>query len=120
MDVAAPPFVTWSNRWAFPWAYLIVSAPEGWLISFKHRIGLLLVAGMYPTASLTLVLLPIFGILFVATNVLRYGHRDKRLPPGPRTVPIFGNALQIPKSRFPQKYTLGLSSISWHTLTVAG
>ncbi|KAF2021108.1 cytochrome P450 2D18 [Aaosphaeria arxii CBS 175.79] len=38
--------------------------------------------------------------LYLLYSLLRFGHRDKRLPPGPPTVPILGNAHQIPPTRF--------------------
>ncbi|PYI31853.1 m-hydroxybenzyl alcohol hydroxylase [Aspergillus indologenus CBS 114.80] len=38
------------------------------------------------------------GILFLIFAALKSGRRDASLPPGPPTVPFFGNELQIPKA----------------------
>ncbi|XHF97147.1 hypothetical protein AWENTII_000749 [Aspergillus wentii] len=40
----------------------------------------------------------IVGVLWLIRAALQAGHRPASLPPGPPTVPIFGNELQIPKA----------------------
>jgi len=45
-------------------------------------------------------------------KLLRIGRRDPRLPPGPPTVPLFGNALQIPLTGLGKKSVQRLSSVS--------
>jgi hypothetical protein len=44
--------------------------------------------------------LTIVGVIiaFSLYKLLSIGSRDKRLPPGPPTVPILGNLLDMPKS----------------------
>ena len=44
--------------------------------------------------------------LYLLYSILRFGHRDKRLPPGPPTLPILGNAHQIPSRNFHVKYLI--------------
>lgn len=34
---------------------------------------------------------------YLLFKTLRFGHREKHLPPGPPTVPILGNAHLLPK-----------------------
>ncbi len=53
----------------------------------------------YYIAALGLVLYGIYRLLQV-------GKRDSRLPPGPPTVPILGNALQIPPTGLGKKYVI--------------
>lgn len=43
-------------------------------------------------------LVPVAFALFLIYKLLRFGHRDKRLPPGPPTIPILGNAHLIPST----------------------
>lgn len=52
-----------------------------------------------PWASSPVIL--VTGIIVVVLGfyrILRIGSRDKRLPPGPPTVPILGNLHLIPKT----------------------
>jgi len=46
--------------------------------------------GKLPAAAA--VILIVYGFF----KLLRVGHRDKRMPPGPPTLPILGNLHQIP------------------------
>ncbi|USP82218.1 hypothetical protein yc1106_09492 [Curvularia clavata] len=34
----------------------------------------------------------VLGLLYGLVKLLRFGHREKHLPPGPPTLPILGNA----------------------------
>jgi hypothetical protein len=56
----------------------------------------------YYLAAIGLV---VYGIY----RLLQVGKRDKRLPPGPPTSPIFGNALQIPPTGLGKKSVKSLS-----------
>ena len=47
---------------------------------------------MLSTLTIAVLLLVLLG----AWKLLRMGRRDSRLPPGPPTVPVLGNAHQIP------------------------
>lgn len=47
-------------------------------------------------------------VAYLVFRVLRSGRRDPRMPPGPPTVPIFGNALQIPPTGIGKKYESAL------------
>jgi hypothetical protein len=47
-----------------------------------------------PAVLVTALAFVAFGIY----KLLRTGSRDKRLPPGPPTIPILGNLLDIPKT----------------------
>ncbi|KAF2727830.1 cytochrome P450 oxidoreductase-like protein [Polyplosphaeria fusca] len=47
----------------------------------------------FVTPARVVLLVP---LLYVLYKLLRFGNRDKRLPPGPPTVPILGNAHMIP------------------------
>lgn len=48
-------------------------------------------------------LIPVFCALYLLYVLLRFGSRDKRLPPGPPTIPILGNAHLIPTHHFEKK-----------------
>jgi hypothetical protein len=52
-------------------------------------------AGHLPKMSVKLAI-AVFGISFIVYRILKIGSREEGLPPGPPTVPIFGNMLQIP------------------------
>ncbi|KAH7135157.1 cytochrome P450 2D18 [Dendryphion nanum] len=43
----------------------------------------------------TLGAIPILCALYLLYTLLRFGSRDKRMPPGPRTIPILGNLHQM-------------------------
>ncbi|CAO2651395.1 Nn.00g039650.m01.CDS01 [Neocucurbitaria sp. VM-36] len=49
-------------------------------------------------------LIAISCALYLLYSILRFGHRDKRLPPGPPTLPILGNAHQIPAGNVHVKF----------------
>lgn len=49
-----------------------------------------------------------FALAYGLWRLLRIGRRDPRLPPGPPTVPIFGNALEIPLTGLGKKSVQGL------------
>ncbi|KAF1843820.1 cytochrome P450 2D18 [Cucurbitaria berberidis CBS 394.84] len=51
---------------------------------------------MRPLITTFCGLIAILCVLFLVHKLLRFGHRDKRLPPGPPTIPILGNAHLIP------------------------
>ncbi|KAJ9132415.1 putative cytochrome P450 oxidoreductase [Pleurostoma richardsiae] len=57
-------------------------------------------------ASFAPAVTPIFivFVLFVTYKILRIGRRDSRLPPGPPTVPILGNAHLIPTTGIGLKF----------------
>lgn len=43
-------------------------------------------------------------VLYITYKLLRFGHRDKRLPPGPQTLPILGNLHLMPSSGLHRKH----------------
>jgi hypothetical protein len=51
---------------------------------------------MQPAITSFIGVIPILCGLFLVYKLLRFGHRDKRLPPGPPTIPVLGNAHLIP------------------------
>ena len=58
---------------------------------FAHpQLAAVLGNGKLPAAAA--VILIVYGFV----KLLRVGHRDKRMPPGPPTLPILGNLHQIP------------------------
>lgn len=55
--------------------------------------------------SMSVTTWPAVVLLLIAMyRILSIGHRDKRLPPGPPTVPILGNIHQIPITGMYKKY----------------
>ncbi|KAF2871230.1 cytochrome P450 oxidoreductase-like protein [Massariosphaeria phaeospora] len=54
-----------------------------------------------PSSPFGIASLVLAGYLF--SKLLRFGHREKHLPPGPPTLPILGNAHLIPSTNFYKK-----------------
>ncbi len=52
--------------------------------------------------TITAVVVGLFAI-FSVYRLLKVGSRDPRIPPGPPTVPILGNLLQIPRTGLSKK-----------------
>lgn len=50
------------------------------------------------TVSPVVLLVGVLTFALGLYRLLRVGSRDKRLPPGPPTIPILGNLLSVPKS----------------------
>jgi hypothetical protein len=50
--------------------------------------------------------LPILLACYAVVQVLRYGRREKHLPPGPPTVPILGNAHLLSATDLHKKYSI--------------
>jgi cytochrome P450 len=46
------------------------------------------------------------SIVYLLHRLWKVGSREKGLPPGPPTVPLFGNMLQMPATRIEQKYVI--------------
>jgi hypothetical protein len=42
--------------------------------------------------------IPFLIACYILFKLLRFGHREKHLPPGPSTVPILGNAHLLPST----------------------
>lgn len=78
--------------------------------------GSILIAHAAGLPTVTLVTGAIILILGLY-KLLKVGSRDKRLPPGPPTVPILGNLHLIPKSGLGLKYVALKRSI-WNSLTL--
>lgn len=55
---------------------------------------------MHPYIVSAVGFIPIFCALYLLYKLLLFGTRDKRLPPGPPTIPVLGNAHQIPTHGF--------------------
>jgi hypothetical protein len=58
---------------------------------------------MQSTLTSLVGFVPFFCALYLLFELFRFGSRDKRLPPGPPTVPILGNAHLIPAHGFHEK-----------------
>lgn len=57
----------------------------------------------------TMLLYCLLSLIALGTwRLLNIGRRESHLPPGPATVPIFGNALQIPMTGLGKKSVLPL------------
>jgi len=57
----------------------------------------------------TLVLLIAFYILY---RISRIGKRESNLPPGPPTIPLLGNLLQIPVNGFYKQFASLISELT--------
>lgn len=66
-----------------------------YLITDLRRLSSATLFNMYSIPLILGILYVLFAI-FSLYKLLRFGCRDKRLPPGPPTIPILGNAHLIP------------------------
>ncbi|KAF2752798.1 cytochrome P450 [Pseudovirgaria hyperparasitica] len=82
---------------------------------------------LFSSTSYPIWLLPVFVSCLAIYNILRLGRREKGLPPGPPTIPILGNAHQIPSTglhlkleewgrKYGEIYSLKLGSATWIVL----
>lgn len=63
----------------------------------------LLLPGLKPSLPYTLLVSLIIACVLL-WRIFQIGKRDPRLPPGPPTVPLLGNAHQIPLTKSYKKY----------------
>ncbi|KAF2182292.1 cytochrome P450 [Zopfia rhizophila CBS 207.26] len=81
-------------------AVLFIHDSPGFAFRKHLRLTFRIMAAIKSPGLGYVAILFIIYLLYVSYKILRIGYRDKRLPPGPPTLPILGNAHQIPTKKF--------------------